>query len=79
MVRVCCGSDDADIERQGAAAGLTADGMRAAGILVCRPSQLIDRLGQWRSAGVDRVVLSGRSAVDLPTVELIGTEVLGHF
>ena len=78
MLRVCCGADDADIDRQASAASLTVDGMRAAGVAVCRPPELVDRLGEWQFAGIDRVVLSRRSAVDIDGIELLGAEVLPH-
>jgi alkanesulfonate monooxygenase SsuD/methylene tetrahydromethanopterin reductase-like flavin-dependent oxidoreductase (luciferase family) len=78
MLRVCCGEDDADIERQAADAGLTIEAIRASGVFVCRPPELVERLHEWEASGVDRVVLSRRSAVDLPSLRLIGEAVLPH-
>jgi alkanesulfonate monooxygenase len=76
MLRVCCGEDDADIVRQASDAGLTVEAIRASGVLVCRPTELVERLDEWEASGVDRVVISRRSAVDLPSLRLIGEAVL---
>lgn len=74
MLSVCCGADDADVERHLAAAGLARDQIDPS--IVCTPAELLSRVERCRADGVDRVVLSRRGGVDLPSLRLIGREVL---
>lgn len=76
MLRICCGADDADVERQARDAGLTVEEIAASGVFICRPDELIERLHEWQGTGIDRLVLSRRSAVDVQGIELLGSEVL---
>jgi alkanesulfonate monooxygenase SsuD/methylene tetrahydromethanopterin reductase-like flavin-dependent oxidoreductase (luciferase family) len=74
---ICCGEDDADIDRHLAAAGLTRDQVDRDRI--CTPSELIMRLNAWQDEGVDRVVLAPRGGVDLPSLQLLGESVVPSF
>lgn len=74
LLPITCGVDDADTDRQLTAAGLRRDQIDPA--LICTPQQLVERLERWREAGVDRVVLSRRGAVDLPSLRMLGEAVV---
>jgi alkanesulfonate monooxygenase SsuD/methylene tetrahydromethanopterin reductase-like flavin-dependent oxidoreductase (luciferase family) len=74
ITSVTCGEDDADVDRQLAAAGVTRD--QASRGLMCRPAELVELLGTWASSGVDQVVISRRGTVDRRSLQLIGEQVL---
>jgi alkanesulfonate monooxygenase SsuD/methylene tetrahydromethanopterin reductase-like flavin-dependent oxidoreductase (luciferase family) len=74
LTSVTCGEDDADIDRQLAAAGVTRE--QASRGLLCRPTELVDLLRTWEASGVDQVVISRRGTVDPQSLQLIGEQVL---
>jgi alkanesulfonate monooxygenase SsuD/methylene tetrahydromethanopterin reductase-like flavin-dependent oxidoreductase (luciferase family) len=76
LMPITCGDDD-EIERQLAAAGLRRDQIDPA--LIVTPKELIDRLDRWQEARIDRVVLSRRGAIDVPSLVLLGEEIVGRF
>lgn len=71
---VCCGRDDAEIERRAAAIGRPADRIDLAG----RPEQIIDTLGRFGEAGATRAYLQVLDMDDLDHIRLLGAEVLRH-
>jgi alkanesulfonate monooxygenase SsuD/methylene tetrahydromethanopterin reductase-like flavin-dependent oxidoreductase (luciferase family) len=77
LMPITCGDDDAEIERQLTAAGLRRDQIDP--VLIVTPKELIERIDRWQEAGVDRVVLSRRGAVDVPSLVLLGEEIVGRF
>jgi len=76
LIPITCG-DDAEIERHLAAAGLRRDQIDPALILTTK--ELIALIERWQEAGIDRVVLSRRGAVDLPSLVMLGEEIVGRF
>lgn len=75
---VCCGRNDAEVRRRADALG--ADAAR----LVREPmagtsAELVDRLGRWADAGVQRVYLQVIDVRDLAHIELLASEVLPAF
>jgi alkanesulfonate monooxygenase len=74
ITSVTCGEDDADVDRQLAAAGVTRE--QASRGLICRPAELVELLRAWAAAGIDQVVISRRGSVDPASLRLIGEEVL---
>jgi len=72
---VCVGEDDAEIARRAAALGREVDELRENG-LCGTPAEVIDRLGDWASAGAERCYLQVLDLADLDHVELIGSTVL---
>jgi F420-dependent oxidoreductase-like protein len=74
-VVVCCGEDKAELERRAAAIGRDVDEMRENG--ACgTPEEILDRLGQYRDAGAERVYLQVLDLADLDHVRLLGEAVL---
>ena len=69
---VCCGKDDAEIERRAAKIGRPADRIDLAGT----PAQIVERLRQWGDAGASRAYLQVLDMADLDHVRLIGAEVM---
>ena len=74
---VCGGSDQATIDRRGAAIGREADEMAENG-LCGTPEQILDRIGQWQEAGIERVYLQVLDLSDLDHITELGETVLPH-
>ncbi len=72
----CVGEDNAEVTRRAAAIGRDADELRANG-LAGTPSEVLDRLGQWRDAGAERVYLQVLDLADLDHIALMGRELVG--
>lgn len=71
---VCCGEDEATIERRAAAMGWTVENLRAFG--ACgSPDEVATRLGQWIEAGASRLYLQILDLADLDHVRLIARSV----
>jgi F420-dependent oxidoreductase-like protein len=72
---VCCGADEAEVERRAKAIGRQPDELRrngAAGTV----DEVVATLGRWAEAGAERIYLQVLDLADLDHVHLIGTEVL---
>lgn len=75
---VCCGRNDAEVRRRAGALG--ADAARLAREPMAGTSaELVDRLGRWAEAGVQRVYLQVIDVRDLAHIELLAAEVLPAF
>ena len=74
-VTVCCGADDAEVERRAARIGRPADELRRHAV-AGTPAEVVDRLGAYRAAGADRAYLQILDVDDLDHVELIAAEVM---
>ena len=72
---VCCGRDDAEVRRRAAAIGRDVDAP-GDGDLIGSPAQLVDTLGRWAEAGVERMYLQVLDLADLDHLELLGAQVL---
>ena len=72
---VCCGSNEAEIARRALVIGREVDELRKNG-LCGTPSEIVDRLGEWRAAGATRVYTQVLDLSDLAHIELIGASVL---
>jgi F420-dependent oxidoreductase-like protein len=73
---VCAGRDEAQIGRRAAAISRDVDELRANTPLVGSPAEIVDRLGPFAEAGVQRVYLQLLDAHDLDHLELFATEVM---
>ena len=71
------GADDAEVERRAEAIGRTAELSRFG--FGGTPAQVIDRIGQYRDAGVDTVYLQMVDLRDLDHVRLFAAEVMPAF
>jgi F420-dependent oxidoreductase-like protein len=73
---VCAGRDDAEISRRADAIGREVDEMRGNSPLVGTPAEIVDHLGPFTDAGVQRVYLQLLDMSDLDQLELIAAEVM---
>jgi F420-dependent oxidoreductase-like protein len=73
---VCAGRDDAEISRRADAISREVDELRANTPLVGTPGEIVDRLGPFIEAGVQRVYLQLLDFSDLDQIELFATEVV---
>ena len=72
---VCCGRDDAELERRAAAIGQPLSNLRENG-LAGIPAEIVDRLGEFGKIGADGAYLQVLDLHDLDHLELIAAEVL---
>jgi F420-dependent oxidoreductase-like protein len=72
---VCCGRDDGEVARRAAAIGRDAAGLRAQG-LAGTPSEIVDKIGEFASAGASTLYLQVLDLSDLGHLELLASEVL---
>ncbi|PND59527.1 LLM class F420-dependent oxidoreductase [Mycobacterium sp. ENV421] len=73
---VCAGRDDAEISRRAQAISREVDELRTNTPLVGTPTEIVDRLGPFIEAGVQRVYLQLLDMSDIDHVELFATEVV---
>lgn len=74
---VCCGANEAEISRRATSIGREVEELRKNG-LCGTPAEIMDTLGTWAAAGVQRAYLQVMDLADLDHLRLIGTEVLPH-
>jgi F420-dependent oxidoreductase-like protein len=72
---VCCGRDDAELERRAAAIGIPLSQLRANGV-AGTPAEVVDRLGQFGEIGAERFYLQVLDLHDIDHLELIAAEVM---
>ncbi|BBZ26395.1 LLM class F420-dependent oxidoreductase [Mycolicibacterium madagascariense] len=75
---VCAGSDDAEVNRRAAAIGREVDELRSNSPAVGTPSEIVDKLGPFIEAGVQRVYLQVLDMSDLEHVEFFASKVAGQ-
>lgn len=73
---VCVGRDDAEIARRAAAIGREVDEMRSNSPTVGTPAEVVDKLGPFLEAGVERVYLQVLDMSDLEHVEFFAEHVI---
>ncbi|RAV18105.1 LLM class F420-dependent oxidoreductase [Mycolicibacterium sp. GF69] len=73
---LCAGRDDAEIARRAAAIGREVDELRSNSPTVGTPSEIVDKLGPFLEAGVQRVYLQVLDMSDLSHLELFAREVI---
>ncbi|MGO1973844.1 MAG: LLM class F420-dependent oxidoreductase [Propionibacteriaceae bacterium] len=71
---LCCGRDDAEVSRRAAAIGRDAGELRENG-LAGTPDQVVERIGQFAEAGVERLYLQVLDLSDLDHLALVAQEV----
>jgi F420-dependent oxidoreductase-like protein len=72
---VCCGVDEAEVERRAANIGRKPDDLRAHGI-AGTPDEVVARIQAFAAIGAERVYLQVLDLDDLDHVDLLATEVL---
>lgn len=73
---LCAGRDDAEIARRAAAISREVDELRSNSPTVGTPAEIVDRLGPFVEAGVQRVYLQLLDMSDLDHLELIASQVV---
>ncbi|MFB1296134.1 LLM class F420-dependent oxidoreductase [Mycobacterium sp. pW049] len=73
---VCVGRDDGEIARRAAAIGRDVDELRSNSPAVGTPSEVIDKLGPFLEAGVQRVYLQVLDQSDLEHVEFFAEHII---
>jgi len=73
---VCAGRTDAEVARRAAAIGRAVDELAENSPLVGTPARIVDRLGEFRDAGVQRVYLQVLDLDDLDHLELFAATVI---
>jgi F420-dependent oxidoreductase-like protein len=79
MTGTLFGRDEAEVERKLAARNRTAAEMREIGVAVGTGSALIDQLGQWQAAGVQRIMLQWLELDNIDGLEALAAAILPHF
>lgn len=74
---VCCGANEAEVERRAAAIGQTPENLRANG-LAGLPGEIVDRIGEYAAVGADAIYLQVLDLADHDHVRLIASEVAAH-
>jgi F420-dependent oxidoreductase-like protein len=72
---VCCGRDEAEIQRRADAIGRTMDDLRENG-LTGTPAEVVDKIGKFKEVGTERMYLQVLDLEDLDHLELLASEVL---
>jgi F420-dependent oxidoreductase-like protein len=73
---LCAGRDDAELTRRAGAINRGLDELRGNSPTVGTPAEIVDRLGSFAEAGVQRVYLQVLDMSDLAQMELVAAEVL---
>jgi alkanesulfonate monooxygenase len=73
-VVVCCGEDEAEVERRAARIGRQADELRTNGA-AGTPEEVLDTIGRYAEAGAQRLYLQVLDVDDLDHVALLANEV----
>jgi alkanesulfonate monooxygenase SsuD/methylene tetrahydromethanopterin reductase-like flavin-dependent oxidoreductase (luciferase family) len=79
MTQVIYGKDDAQMSAKLAARGTTAEDAIARGLLVGTRSALIDQIGAFAAAGVERFMLQWIDQDDIDGLERMARDLLPHF
>jgi F420-dependent oxidoreductase-like protein len=72
---LCCGATEDDVRRRATAIGRDVDDLRQTG-LVGTPAEVVDRIGQFRELGSQRIYLQTLDLDDLDHLELVAAEVM---
>ncbi|ABS04750.1 LLM class F420-dependent oxidoreductase [Kineococcus radiotolerans] len=71
---VCCGRDEAEVTRRAAAIGREPEELRRNG-LAGTPAEVVDAIGRYADAGVERLYLQVMDLSDLDHLDLVAAEV----
>jgi alkanesulfonate monooxygenase SsuD/methylene tetrahydromethanopterin reductase-like flavin-dependent oxidoreductase (luciferase family) len=72
---VCCGRDEAEIQRRADAIGRTVEDLRENG-LAGTPAEVVEKIARFGQAGAERIYLQVLDLEDLDHLELLASEVL---
>lgn len=71
---LCCGRNEAEVNRRAAAIGREPDELRANG-LAGTPAEIVEKIGRYAAIGSERIYLQVLDLDDLDQVELVAAEV----
>jgi alkanesulfonate monooxygenase SsuD/methylene tetrahydromethanopterin reductase-like flavin-dependent oxidoreductase (luciferase family) len=71
---LCCGADEAEVERRAAAIGRDTAELRANGV-AGTPDEVATRLAEWSEAGAERIYLQVLDLADLDHLDVVAAEV----
>ncbi|HTN79458.1 MAG TPA: LLM class flavin-dependent oxidoreductase, partial [Acidimicrobiales bacterium] len=74
---LCCGKDDAEVNRRAAAIGRDVDELRKNGA-AGTTDEVVETLQRWRDAGAERMYLQVLDLSDLDHLSLIAADVAPH-
>ena len=74
---ICCGADDAELERRASKTGRSLENLRAYAT-AGTPQQVVDRLAEFSNAGAEVAYLQVLDMDDLDHIRLLGEDVLPH-
>jgi F420-dependent oxidoreductase-like protein len=72
---LCCGADEAEVQRRAKAIGRDADDLRAHGV-AGTPDEVVERIGRFAAEGSERVYLQMLDLTDLDHLRLVAAEVM---
>jgi F420-dependent oxidoreductase-like protein len=75
---LCAGKDDRDVARRAEAIGREVDELRGNSPLAGTPAEIVDQLGPFAEAGVQRVYLQVLDMSDLDHLEFFANEIVGQ-
>ncbi len=79
MTQCIIGSTDAEVQRKLGDSPEAADKLLEWNRVVGTPAQVIDQLGRYADAGLQRIMLMMRDQEDMAAIELLASAVLPHF
>lgn len=79
MTRVIYGKTDADVKARAEREGENLDELRANDRIVGTPQEIVDTLGAWNEAGVERFMLQWLDQDDTDGIAAMAEDVLPHF
>ena len=74
---VCCGADEAELERRATAIGREPAELRQNGV-AGTPDEVVETLRSWADAGADRIYLQVLDLADLDHLDLVASSVAPH-
>ncbi len=77
MTRVELG-DEATLRQRFSRSGLSLAELRARGLVLGTPTEIVDQLGRWAECGVQRIMLQWLHLDDIDGLETLGTKVLAQ-
>src|SRR4029079_16710015 len=76
MTGLVFGRDDGEVQRKVSARNSSLDELRRRGLVAGTPAQIVEQLGQYAQAGVQRVMLQSLSLDDVDGLEALANGVL---
>ncbi|MGB0112017.1 MAG: LLM class F420-dependent oxidoreductase [Ilumatobacteraceae bacterium] len=76
-VVLCCGADDAEVDRRAASIGRDAAELRTNGA-AGTPGEVVETLRAWAEVGAERIYLQVLDLADLDHLDLVASEVAPH-